>query len=92
MGKWSWRFVSERNPLWKAIIIGKYGQEEGGWCTKEVSEGNGERVWKAIRGGWPTFKDKIGFKVSFGKANGVGDTPLRESFLDLYPIAPSKNA
>ena len=57
-----------------------------------MSEGNGERVWKAIRGGWPTFKDKIGFKVSFGRANGVGDTPLRESFLDLYPIAPSKNA
>ena len=83
--------MSERNPLWKAIIIGKYGQE-GRWCTKEVSEGNGERVWKAIRGGWPTFKDKIGFKVSFGKANGVADTPLRESFLDLYPIAPSKNA
>ncbi|RVX20166.1 Signal peptide peptidase [Vitis vinifera] len=28
----------------------KYGQVEGGWCTKEVREGHGVWVWKAIRG------------------------------------------
>ena len=30
LGKWSWRFVRERNPLWKWVIVGKYGLQEGG--------------------------------------------------------------
>ena len=42
LGKWSWRFVSERNLLWKRLIVGKY--EQGGWCTKEVREGYGVGV------------------------------------------------
>ena len=41
LGKWSWRFVCERNPLWKRVIVGKYGQQEGGWCSKEAREGYG---------------------------------------------------
>ena len=36
LGKWSWKFVKERNPLWKWVIVGKYGIQEGEWCTKEV--------------------------------------------------------
>ena len=40
LGKWSWRFVSEKNPLWKWVIVGTFGQE-GGWCTKEVRAGCG---------------------------------------------------
>ncbi|RVW34876.1 hypothetical protein CK203_078033 [Vitis vinifera] len=32
LGKWFWRFVKERNPLWKRVIVGKYGiQACGGW-------------------------------------------------------------
>ena len=30
LGKWSWRFVEEREPLWRQIIIGKFGVEERG--------------------------------------------------------------
>ena len=30
LGKWSWRYVIERDPLWKQVIVGKYGQEDGG--------------------------------------------------------------
>ena len=30
LGKWSWRFVSERDILWKRVIVGKYGLDEGG--------------------------------------------------------------
>ena len=43
LGKWSWRFVRERNLLWKRVIVGKY-EQEGGWCTKEVREGYGVGV------------------------------------------------
>ncbi|RVW68261.1 putative ribonuclease H protein [Vitis vinifera] len=38
LGKWSWRFVMEKNPLWKRVVVGKYGIQEGEWCTKEVRE------------------------------------------------------
>ena len=51
LGKWSCRFVSERNPLWIWVIVGKYEQERGGWCTKEVREGYDVGVWKTIKGG-----------------------------------------
>ena len=36
LGKWNWKFAIERNSLWKQVIIDKYGEEEGGWCSKEV--------------------------------------------------------
>ena len=48
LGKWSWRFVRERNPLWKRVIVGKYGQVDGGWCSKEVREGHGVEGYKRL--------------------------------------------
>ncbi|RVW56377.1 hypothetical protein CK203_101734 [Vitis vinifera] len=66
LGKWSWRFASERDPLWKQMIVGKYGQVEGGWCSKVVREGHGVGVWKAIRGKWEMFKTRTGFTIGFG--------------------------
>ncbi|RVX21483.1 hypothetical protein CK203_002060 [Vitis vinifera] len=49
LGKWSRRFVVERDFLWKQVIIDKFGVEEGGWCLREVRGGYGVGVWKAIR-------------------------------------------
>ena len=34
LGKWSWRFAKEREPLWKKVIIDEFGLEEGGWCLR----------------------------------------------------------
>ena len=33
--KWIWRFASEREAFWRQIISGKYGDLEGGWCSKK---------------------------------------------------------
>ena len=41
LGKWSWMFTVEGEPLWKQVIIGKYRVEEGDWCFLEVREGYG---------------------------------------------------
>ena len=49
LGKWIWRFAIEGEPLWKQVIIGKYGVEDGGWCSRGVREGYGVGVWKTIR-------------------------------------------
>ena len=36
--KWSWRYAKERETLWKQVINQKYGEDDGGWCSYEVSE------------------------------------------------------
>ena len=30
LGKWGWRFASERDFLWKRVIVGMFGEEGGG--------------------------------------------------------------
>ena len=37
--KWSWRYAVERESLWKLVISRKFGEEGGGWSTREVREG-----------------------------------------------------
>ena len=49
LGKWSGRFMSEGETLWKKEIIGKNGVEEAGWCSLETRKGHGIGLWKAIR-------------------------------------------
>ena len=80
------------------MIVGKYGQVEGGLCSKVVREGHGVGVWKAIKGRWEMFKTRtrftvgLGNKVKFWKDKWCGDSSLRESFPKLYSIAFSKDA
>ena len=98
LGKWSWRFVKKRDPLWKWVIIGKYGVQEGAWCTKELRGRFGVRVWKAIRNGWDVFKANARLKVDsrirmkFWGDRWCRETPLRDAFPSLYSIAISKDA
>ena len=47
--KWSWHFAVERKSLWKLVISRKFGEEGGGWSTREVREGYGVGFWKEIR-------------------------------------------
>ncbi|RVW27828.1 Transposon TX1 uncharacterized 149 kDa protein [Vitis vinifera] len=52
LGKWLWRFSLERESLWRKVIVGKFGEGEGGWTTREVRESYGMSLWKDIRKGW----------------------------------------
>lgn len=47
------------------MIVGKYGEEEMGWCSREVRERYGVGVWKAIKGGREVLKGRTNFKVAF---------------------------
>ncbi|RVW52909.1 hypothetical protein CK203_110630 [Vitis vinifera] len=40
--KWNWRFAIEREAFWNQVIRRKYGEEQGGWCSKEAKGG---MVW-----------------------------------------------
>ena len=51
LGKWCWRFALERVFLWRQVIVGKFREEPGGWCSLARREGYGVGLWKVIRGG-----------------------------------------
>ncbi|RVW40530.1 hypothetical protein CK203_081511 [Vitis vinifera] len=36
LGKWTWRFASDKEALWKHVLEAKYGQEDHGWRTKKA--------------------------------------------------------
>lgn len=87
-----------KKPSWKQVIVGKYGIQEGEWCTNEVRGRYGVGVWKAIRHGWEDFKDKtrlqvgLGNWVKFWKDGQCGDMSLRDEFSGLYAMASFKDA
>ena len=35
--------------FWNQVTMGKFGEEQGGWCSKEGRGGYGVGLWKAIR-------------------------------------------
>ncbi|RVW97910.1 Transposon TX1 uncharacterized 149 kDa protein [Vitis vinifera] len=97
-GKWTWRFASDKEALWKHVLEAKYGQEDYGWRTKKAVGACGVGVWKEIlkEAGW--CWDKMGFKV--GKGNKIsfwtdvwcGDSTLSQRFPHLYILAANRNA
>ena len=98
LGKWTWRFASDKEALWKHVLEAKYGQEDYGWRTKKAVGACGVGVWKEIlkEAGW--CWDKMGFNV--GKGNKIsfwtdvwcGDATLSQRFPHLYILAANRNA
>ncbi|RVW37131.1 hypothetical protein CK203_084530 [Vitis vinifera] len=98
LGKWTWRFASDKEALWKHVLETKYGQEDHGWRTKKAVGACGVGVWKEIlkEAGW--CWDKMGFKV--GKGNKIsfwtdvwcGDSALSQRFPHLYTLAANRIA
>ena len=98
LGKWSWRFASENEPFWKLVIIGKYGEEKGGWCFGASKESHGMGLWKAIKNGWLEFGKRVAFKVENGRKvqfwndRWCGENALKEDFPSLYFLASFREA
>ena len=44
LSKWLWRFVNERNTLWRKVINSKFGENPGGWCSCKVRGSYSSRV------------------------------------------------
>ncbi|RVW90826.1 putative ribonuclease H protein [Vitis vinifera] len=62
LGKWCWRFTSEQDSLWKQVIVRKFGEEDGGWCSGDSRESHGVGLWKAIRKGWMEFSKRVALR------------------------------
>ena len=75
------------------MIKGKFGEEQGGWCSKEVRGGFSVGLWKAIRREWIVVSSMLSFvvgngqRVKFWKDRWGEDSPLRVSFPTLFALA-----
>ncbi|RVW68033.1 hypothetical protein CK203_064813 [Vitis vinifera] len=65
--KWNWRYANEREALWRRVINLKYGEEEGGWHTRDVIGRNGVRLWKTIRKKWWLLDGRVAYHVGNGQ-------------------------
>ena len=66
LGKWSWRFAVEDNPMWKKVITLKYQSEEGSWFTKEPRGSCGVGLWKDISNATRNLKQDCYFVIGGG--------------------------
>ena len=87
-----------KESFWKLIISRKYGEEGGGWISREVREGYGVGFWKEIRKeGVLMFKNVSftvgdGRRVKFWKDIWCGNIPLCEAFPSLFAFVVSQDA
>ncbi|RVX19039.1 Transposon TX1 uncharacterized 149 kDa protein [Vitis vinifera] len=65
--KWNWRFAIERENLWRHVISRKFGEEEGGWSSRDVRESYGVGFWKEIRKEGALMQKKVAFLVGNGR-------------------------
>ena len=95
--KWNWWYANEREVFWRQVMSHKYGVEERGWRTWEVSGRYGVGLWKAIRKEWLLLDGRLAYHVSSGQRvrfwtdKWCGE-PLCESFPSLFSISLFKNA
>ena len=75
----------------KKIIIGKFREDEKGWCLRGV------RVWKTIRNKWESIKSRSDFSVrnwrrlNLWKYLMCEDLILEEAFLSLFSFASNND-
>ena len=96
--KWSWRFANERDSFWRLVISTKFGEEEGGWNTRNVRGAFGTGLWKDIRKEWLTFSQNTisslgnGRRLGFWKDPWGDETVLRYAFPTMFNLAAHKDA
>ncbi|KAL6349008.1 hypothetical protein AAG906_033664 [Vitis piasezkii] len=88
--KWNWRFANERENLWRHVISRKFGEEEGGWYTREVREGFGVGFWMEIRKEGALLQNKVVF--SWGMVENAVERDYEWDFLvkSLYNVLASR--
>ncbi|RVW94890.1 hypothetical protein CK203_034573 [Vitis vinifera] len=47
-----------KDMLWRKLIVGNFGEEPGGWCSKEGREGHGVGLWKCTKKDGELLKPK----------------------------------
>ncbi|RVW28234.1 hypothetical protein CK203_083667 [Vitis vinifera] len=82
--------------LWNQVIRGKYGEDRGDGCSREVREARGMGLWKGIRMDWELVGNRMVFivgngqKVRFWRDRWCRDSPLCVSFPSLFALTVDK--
>ena len=98
LSKWSWRFANERDSLWRFVIGTKFGEDEGGWCTRVPNGPYDTGLWKEIRKDWEILRPRVAFivgngrRVQFWKDAWCGEVALCTLFPSLFALAVHKEA
>ena len=94
--KWIWRFANERDSLWRNVILWKFGEERGGWCSADSRDAYGSGVWKEIRKEWDTVSARAAFslgngrRLRFWKDAWSGEEAFSCSYPTLFAMAANK--
>ena len=98
LGKWLWRFGHKVTNLWRRVISAKYGEGQGGWCTKVCKRTHGCGLWRSIQKGWESFSKHLSFVVGegthirFWHDRWIGDNTLKDLYLELFVCSVAKDA
>ena len=96
--KWCWRFANERDSLWRMVISAKFGEEAGGWYSRDIRGGYGTGLWKDIRKERLSFSQNVipslgnGSRLAFWKDPWGEETVLSLAFPTLFNLAAHKDA
>ena len=64
---WIWRFANERDSLWRNVILWKFEEKRGSWCSSESRGAYRTEVWKEIRKEWDTVSALAAFSLGNGR-------------------------
>ena len=72
LGKWNWRFATQKGSHMETNYNRECGEEDGGWYSRGVRGGYVVGVWKAIRNEWEAIKSSLAFYLGMGEGFNFG--------------------
>ncbi|KAL4599613.1 hypothetical protein ACB092_11G138700 [Castanea dentata] len=85
LGKWLWRYGHEDTHLWRRVISTKYGEDQGGWRTRDCRRSHGCGLRRS-------FNEGEGTRIRFWHDRWIGDVTLKVLYPELYVCLAVKDA